>query len=347
MAEKLPFQKPVFISGEYGYHTFRIPAVIVSKEGTILAFCEGRRTSGSDHGDLDIVLRRSCDNGKTWTNPIIVYGEAGNITIGNPCPVVDQSTGTIWLPFCRDNNDVLITKSNDDGITWSEPIDITKDVKKSDWGWYATGPGVGIQIKYGPHKGRMVIPCDHREKMDDKWFMFSHVFYSDDAGKTWQLGGSVAIHTDECQLVELTDGRLLINMRNYWERTGGEAKKGDMRALSWSDDGGETWSELEFDEQLIEPICQASFIRYDKKLLLFSNPADKSNRINMTVRISCDEGESWPLSKSLYAGPSAYSCLTVLPDMSIGCLYECGEKSAYQTITFANFDLDWFSDKKE
>ena len=112
MSEELPVQKPIFVRGAYGYHTFRIPAVTVSKEGTILAFCEGRRTGGGDHGDLDIVLRRSIDNGKTWTNPIIVYGEAGNITIGNPCPVVDQNAGTIWLPFCRDNNDVLITIVN-------------------------------------------------------------------------------------------------------------------------------------------------------------------------------------------------------------------------------------------
>ena len=351
MAEKLPVQKPIFVRGTYGYHTFRIPAVTVSKEGTILAFCEGRRAGGGDHGDLDIVLRRSIDNGKSWTNPIIVYGEAGNITIGNPCPVVDQNTGAIWLPFCRDNSDVLITKSDDDGVTWSEPVDITKDVKNPDWGWYATGPGVGIQLKYGSYKGRLVIPCDHREEIDDKWFMFSHVFYSDDAGETWQLGGSVAIHTDECQVAELSDGKLLMNMRNYWERTGGEAEKGGMRALSWSSDGGETWSELEFDEELIESTCQASFIRYtdedqhDKNRLLFSNPATKSGRSNMTVRMSYDEGESWPVSQCLHAGPAAYSCLTVLPDMSIGCLYECGEENAYQTITFARFGLDWLTRK--
>ena len=179
--------------------------------------------------------------------------------------------------------------------------------------------------------------------------MFYHVFYSDDHGKTWEIGGSVAIHTDECQVVELSDGRLLINMRNYWERTGKDAEKGGMRAIAWSEDGGANWSEIQFDEELVEPVCQASFIRFtderrhDRNRLLFSNPADNKGRYLMTVRMSYDEGNSWDISQCLYAGPAAYSCLAVLPDMTIGCLYERGHSSAYEGTTFARFTLDWLS----
>jgi len=348
-AAKLPQETDVFVSGQQGYHTYRIPAVLVSNEDTLLAFCEGRKNSGSDHGDIDLMLKRSKDNGKTWSDQQIVYEEGGTaeITIGNPCPVVDKDTGTIWMPFCRDNNDVFVTSSNDDGVTWSKPRNITNAVRNPDWGWYATGPGVGIQLRHEPYKGRLVIPCDHREKIDGQWVMFSHVFYSDDHGETWKLGGSVEKHTDECQVVELSDGRLLINMRNYWGRSGNQPEKGGMRAIAWSKDGGETWSEIQFDETLIEPVCQASFIRYtdehhnDKNRLLFSNPASKNSRDNGTIRLSYDEGKTWAISKTLYHGGFAYSCLTVLPDMSIGCLYE---KDGYKKIIFARFSLDWLTD---
>jgi Neuraminidase (sialidase) len=351
-AAGLPEQVDVFVSGEDGYHTYRIPALLVSKEGTLLAFCEGRKTSASDHGDLDLVLKRSEDGGQTWSEQMIVYEEGGDaeITIGNPCPVVDQDTGTIWLPFCRDNDDVFITSSSDDGRTWSQPIEITSDVKKPGWSWYATGPGVGIQLKRGPHKGRLVIPCDHRETIDGKPVKVSNVFYSDDHGETWELGGSVKAHTDECQVVELTNGRLLINMRNYWGREGGDEAKGDMRAIAWSEDGGETWSDIEFDETLIEPVCQASFIRYtegNNNRVLFSNPASKETRHHMTVRLSYDEGETWPIAAVLNSGPSAYSCLTALPDGDIGCLYEGGIKGRYERITFARCRLEWLTGGRE
>jgi len=341
----------VFVSGQEGYHTFRIPSVIVTKEGTVLAFCEGRKTGGGDHGDLDLVLKRSHDSGKTWGSLELVYEEGGEakVTIGNPCPVVDQATGTIWLPFCRNNDDVLMTHSTDDGQTWSKPTDITADVKPTSWGWYATGPGVGIQLTQGAHQGRMVIPCDHREKAGGHDAMYSHVFYSDDSGRTWNLGGTLDKHTDECQVIELADGRLMLNMRNYWGRAGKVAEKGGMRAVSYSSDGGSTWSALEFHKALIEPICQASYLRYTspadegENYVLFSNPASTSKRHQLTVRLSEDEGRTWPTAAVLHEGPAAYSCLTVLPDKTIGCLYEGGKKSAYETIIFARFSLDWLS----
>jgi len=263
--------------------------------------------------------------------------------------VVDCETGTIWLPFCRDNRDVLITKSTDDGVTWSEPVDITKDVKKPDWGWYATGPGVGIQLRYGKYKGRLVIPCDHREEVAGKSTMHSHVIYSDDGGRAWELGGTSKRDTDECQVAELSDGTLLINMRNSWERDGKKLEGGGIRAIAWSKDGGETWSDIQFDSALIEPICQGSIIRYtdenrhDINRLLFSNPGSRKSRVNMTVRLSYDEGRTWPVSRSIHAGPCAYSCLETLPDMTVGCLYERGDGSPCEKITFARFTLEWLT----
>ena len=339
----------VFVSGQEGYHTFRIPALLTSKKGTLLAFCEGRKDGRGDHGNLDLVMKRSNDLGKTWSDLQIVYEEGGEkkITIGNPCPVVDQDTGTIWMPFCRDNDDVFMTYSKDDGKTWAKPYEITSDVKGKDWGWYATGPGVGIQLTREQYRGRLVIPCDHREKRDGKWIKLSNVFYSDDHGATWKLGGSVADHTDECQVVELHDGRLMINMRNYWDRDGGQKELGGKRAVAISNDGGETWQQHTFDSTLIESICQASFIKHSNDTfrrppLLFSNPAHTSRRRHMTVRMSMDDGKTWPVARLVYEGDAAYSCLAVLPDRSIGCLYE---KDGYKRITFAGFTLPWMEKK--
>ena len=178
----------------------------------------------------------------------------------------------------------------------------------------------------------------------------SHVFYSDDHGASWKLGGSVANHTDECQVVELSDGRLMINMRNYWAREGGQAQRGGQRTVAISSDGGESWEALRFDSTLIEPIFQASFLKHSADTFrpgpfLFSNPASASGRHHLTVRLSPDEGQTWPIQRLLHAGPSAYSCLTVLPDRSIGCLYEGGEQGAYERIIFARFTLNWLRGK--
>jgi sialidase-1 len=335
----------VFCSGTQGYHTFRIPSLIVSPRGTLLAFCEGRKTSRADDGDIDLVLSRSTDGGQSWGPLAIVHEEGGTkpITIGNPCPVVDQAAGTIWLPFCRDNDDVFVTSSADDGQTWSAPRDITNDVKQPEWGWYATGPGVGIQLRHGKHAGRLLIPCDHGQSVDGRRVMFSHVFYSDDHGRTWKLGGTVDRHTDECQVVELARGELLINMRNNWGREGMRSDRAAMRAIARSADGGATWSPLDFDPTLVEPICQASLIGIPRPdndeapVLVFSNPASKVARREMTVRLSFDAGHTWPDGKLIDAGPAAYSCLARLPDGRIGLLYE---RDNYRSIAFVVVPLE-------
>jgi sialidase-1 len=355
-----PQQVDVFVSGQDGYHTYRIPAVIVTKKGTVLAFCEGRKKGRSDAGDIDLLLKRSSDSGKTWSPQQVIWDDQDN-TCGNPCPVLDAHTGTIWLLLTwnlgadresqiitgksKDTRRVFVTCSKDDGRTWAPPKDITDQTKQKNWTWYATGPGVGIQLRQDKYKGRLVIPCDHIEAGTKKYF--SHVIYSDDQGKTWKLGGTTATDkVNECQVVELADGQLMLNSRNY-----DRAQK--YRAVSISKDGGMTWSKVKHDPMLIEPICQASFLRYtlggpeSRSRLLFSNPASKNARHQMTVRLSYDEGQTWPISRQLHSGAAAYSCLTVLPDATIGCLYEAGQKSPYEKIVFAQFTQDWLTDKKD
>ena len=266
----------LFTSGEHGYNSYRIPSIITTKKGTILAFCEGRKEPG-DAGDIDLLLRRSEDNGKTWSDQQIVWDDGPN-TCGNPCPVVDEETGVIWLLMTHNLGDdketeiikkeaqstrtAWVCKSEDDGKSCTKPVDITKSTKEPSWGWYATGPGVGIQIKFGPRKGRLVIPCDHSfDSPEGKvrggpYEYGAHVIYSDDHGESWQLGGTISPKVNECQVVELADGNgtLMMNMRSYFGR--------NRRTQSISYDGGETWTAPVDAEQLVGqlPVRPASFI---------------------------------------------------------------------------------------
>ena len=345
--------EPLFVSGQDGYNTYRIPALAVSTQGTVLAFCEGRKSGEGDSGNIDLLVKRSTDHGKTWGAQQVVRDDAGN-TCGNPCAVVDRDTGAIWLlttwnlgddhegkiiaRTSKDTRRVFVTCSADDGKTWDAPREITADVKLTNWTWYATGPGSGIQIEYGSHKGRLVIPCDHIEA-DTKHY-YSHIIYSDDHGGSWKLGGSTPEHrVNECEVVELAGGKLMLNMRNY----DGSKKS---RQVAVSEDGGLTWKDQRFDEALIEPICQAAIERYrwpdptNRGVILFSNPASRSDRDNMAVRASFDEGQTWPVARVLHAGPSAYSDLAVLANGQIACLYEGGQASRYQSIVFAGFPLE-------
>ncbi len=330
-AKRLPRQTPLFVAGRDGCHTYRIPALVRTNSGVLLAFCEGRRKSAADHGDVDLVLKRSFDRGATWTPMQVVYDD-GDHTIGNPCPVVDRETGRVWLPFCRDNDRVFVTYSDDDGATWARPREITKDVKKPSWKWYATGPGHGIQLR----SGRLLIPCDHRDAGLKDYPMRSHVIYSDDHGATWRLGGVLDSQTNECVAVETADGRVYLNMRSYAGK--------HRRAVAWSDDGGLTWTPVELDDQLVEPVCQASAARVAPGLVLFSNPAS-TKRMNLTVRVSRDECKTWSAGQVLWPGPSAYSDLCVAAEDSVCCLYERGLTSPYEQIVFAQFGLEWAADE--
>lgn len=324
----------VFRSGEEGYHTFRIPALLVTKKGTVLAFCEGRKNSRRDTGDIDLVLKRSGDNGKTWSR-IQVVADHGPDTIGNPCPVEDRKTGTVWLPLTGNpghstqkqilagtgTRTMWMSRSDDDGVTWREPVEITAAVKDAWWTWCAAGPGNSIQLK----SGRLLVPCDYSAAGSS--LEHSYVFYSDDHGRTWRRGGELPEGTGEAQAAELADGSVIINMRSGRHQ----------RLVARSRDGGLTWSDVTADATLIEPGCQGSLIAY-KGRLLFSNPA-ALERVRMTVRVSRDGGRTWTAGKVLHEGPSAYSSLAALRDRRVGCLYERGEGHAYATIAFSEFSI--------
>jgi sialidase-1 len=345
--------QPLFVAGENGYHSYRIPALTTTSKGTLLAFCEGRKEGRGDAGNIDIVLKRSTNGGRTWSEQQVIWDDGGN-TCGNPCPVVDEATGAIWLVMThnlgadkegdiirkksREPRSIWVAKSTDDGRSWSQPQNITATTKKDEWGWYATGPGTGIQIQHGPHKGRLVIPCDH--SYDDAagkvaggpYEYGSHIIYSDDHGQTWQIGGVIRPKMNECQLVETAapEGSLLMNLRSYLGH--------GCRAQSRSNDGGLTWSAPEDAPTLPDPVCQASIIRYSwpgtqtPGRLLFLNAADSSKRRNMTLKSSLDEGRSWTTIQTLHAGPAAYSSLTVTRKGDVVCLYEAGEKGPYEKI---------------
>jgi sialidase-1 len=348
-------QLDVFVSGKEGYRTFRIPAIVVSNKGTVLAFCEGR-TSG-DSGDINMVLKRSTDGGKTFGPLQVIWDDAKN-TCGNCCPVVDRKTGTIHLLMTwnlgsdhegriiagtsKEPRRPYITSSTDDGKTWSKPRDLSATCRDADWGWYATGPGVAIQLTRGKHKGRLVCPANHSNKKYKDHNYASHVIYSDDGGKSWKKSEAIRPGCNEAQVVELVDGTLMMNMRSY--------KPHGTRAISTSSDGGATWSKIFSQKDLPDSTCQASILRYtakdaggDKNRLLFANPPQARGRHGITVKLSCDEGKTWGVSRMIYKGSSAYSCLTILPDKSIGLLYE---RDGYAKITLASFTLDWLTGGK-
>ena len=334
-------------------NNFRIPAIIVTKKNTVLAFAEGRE--GGDSGDIDILLKRSFDNGQTWENQIIVWDDRKN-TCGNPCPVIDQTNGRIFLFMTwnlgTDSEDKIIKKestdtrhpymsySDDDGVTWSKPVNLTTTCKNPSWGWYATGPGVGIQLQSPKYKNRLVIPCNNSydtenetEAVREGHGYGAHVLLSDDGGLNWRISEIITPGCNESQVMETNDGVLIMNMRSY--------NRKNCRAISRSDDGGETWSEIEHDPQLVESVCQAGLFKYgsfgDETLLLFSNPASPFNRTHMTMKTSFDDGASWSNAKLIYEGPSAYSSITKLPNGNIGLFFEAGDKNPYEKMVFLSF----------
>ncbi len=360
-------QTLLFENGTDGYRQYTTPTLVTTTSGAILAICEGRNSDpkvmGGDSGDIDLVLRKSLDDGQTWA-PLRVVVRTGPDTDGNAAPVVDRDTGTIWLLFCKNFADgpedmiiegkaprtVWITSSRDDGETWAEPKEITDDVKDPSWTWYATGPCHGIQLK----SGRLVVSCDHVKGVASGYHDvessvavlgasgYSHVIYSDDHGESWHIGGSAQAGTNESVAVETSEGALYLNCRNY---VGSR-----RRAYAWSYDGGLTFSETGYDDALPEPICEASAIRFtdaethDKNRVLFSNPASSSRRERMTVRISYDECRTWSTGKVLHQDHAAYSDLCIAADFTICCLFDRGEGSSYEGLALARFDLEWLTD---
>lgn len=341
-------RETVFEKGENGFNTYRIPAIVRTNNGTLLAFAEARKNSGGDTGDIDLVLKRSLDGGETWGEIITVWDDGANVC-GNPAPVVDSKTGRIVLAMTWNNGKdkereirenkgidtrrVFVTYSDDDGLSWAEPVEITAATKKPEWTWYATGPCHAIQIE----SGRIIVPCNHGNIVNGKSTgTTSHLIYSDDIGKTWHIGAMAPVG-NESTVAELSNGDILLNMR---KNNKGEWQAGTCRIAIKSNDEGMTFGEPFVMKDLVEPICNASMINYapggrKTKKILFSNPADSLKRVNMTLQVSKNKGRTWKKVCTLTKGPSAYSDLCVMPDGSVTVLYECGEKSPYETISFS------------
>ncbi len=346
----------IFVGGTAGYYGYRIPALLVTQKGTVLAIAEGRPKSIADVGGNDLVLRRSTDGGRTWS-PIQVIAEDGPNSLNTPCIVQDRRSGRIILFYHKypqgshERNlpagtvdkkalRAMMLTSDDDGQTWSKEIDLTELLKGPTITFLSSGPGIAIQLRRGPHAGRILMPSQQREgKKPAELF----AIYSDDGGKTWVHGQTAANPTEkgfgsEVQAVELRDGRVMLNARN------GQGNK--VRKITVSADGGNTWAPLRDDPTLIEPVCQGSIFRYSDPLdggrsrILFCNPACATARRNGTVRLSYDEGQTWPISRVLAPGEFGYCCLASLPDGTILCLFE---REGWKTICLARFTLEWIT----
>jgi len=315
-----------------GYALFRIPALVKSKKGTLLAFAEGRMcgTCG-DGGDINLVVKRSTDGGKTWGDMIVIWDDAGN-TCGNPVPIVDNETGVIHLLMSWNNTRAFVTSSADDGLTWATPAEITNTVKGVGWSWYGTGPVHGIQVSEGVNKGRLLAPTYASVNVNGVVKSYSFSVYSDDHGKTWNKGALTKQgDVGECAVAETNNG-LLLNMRSAAV---------NARVLATSTDGGINWSDVVIKPELTDPKCQASMISFKQNnswTLLQSNAASQT-RTNMTIKMSADDGETWPKSYNVFYGASAYSDMALLDDENVGLIFENGDKSPYDRIYFKRIPL--------
>lgn len=337
--------------GQDGVHTYRIPAMATSNDGTLLAVYDVRRDNSGDlQGDIDVGLNRSTDGGETWKPMQIIMdmGEWGGRPenengIGDPAILVDRNTGTIWVAALwihgypdthawfssrqgmepEETGQFMLVKSEDDGQTWSEPINITHQIKQPEWHLLLMGPGNGITMS----DGTLVFAAQYKDENEMPW---SSIVYSSDGGENWIIGEPVRSNTTEAQVVETEEGTLMINMRD---------NRGGARAVYITSDMGKSWQEHASSRQALpEPVSMASLIRsnpegsgYDHNYLLFSNPNSTAARVNMSIKLSKDYGETWPSEYQILLDENrgfGYSSLTMVDDETVGILYE-GERSLY------------------
>lgn len=358
----------LWAGGVGGYQIYRIPGILVTKRGTILAYAAARRElDRGDWSDTDIVLRRSTDGGRTWAPSRRIAGD-GHGTTDNPVAIVDRETGSIHFLFQKDYARCYYMRSDDNGRSFSPPVDITYvfDQFRRQYDWHVIAPGVGHAIQL--RSGRLLVPV---------WMSLGKLMghnirahrpsaiatiYSDDHGRTWKRGEIILDNSatipnpSESMAVQLADGRVMLNIRN-------ESKR-HRRVVEISPDGISHWSAPRFDDQLFDPICAASIVRYsthppdDRNRILFANPDSEDfpgsgpktfrARRNLTIRMSYDEGRTWPVKRVLDPGPSGYSDLAVGPGKTIDCIYESGKAQDHEfsgaRIVVVQFKLGWLLD---
>lgn len=357
----------VFKGGQEGHAIYRIPAIIDLPNGELIAFAEGRVNGSDDFGDVNLVMKRSSDQGKSWSG-IQTLLDFDSLQAGNPAPVVDlfdpnHPKGVIYLFYNTGNNheydirmnrgvrEVWMMKSFDLGKSWEKPENITLQVHKpnnpdfnpeyknpADWRHYANTPGHAFQFKNGKFKGRIYVAANHSVGNPQENFAEyqAHGFFTDDHGKSFQVSESIQFPgSNESIAAELSSDRMIMSIRN---------QKGDIRSriLAFSSNGGQSWDEAYFEENLPDPVCQGSILdlgmKDGKTILAHSNNANETDRNQLTVKISFDEGKTWELTIPIdYTGdPSklpwtAYSDLVKLGENSLGIIYE---RDNYQEIIF-------------
>ncbi len=357
----------LFSAGDNGYSAYRIPAIAVTPQGTVLVAAEGRRDGRGDWGHIDLFYRRSMDSGKTWEPARLLVSQANlpagfranpamakdqdrdsGFTISNATWIADRDSGRTLFMFCVEYMRCFIVESDDGGLTFSKPREITgafdgfRARDNYNWRVIATGPGHGEQLA----SGRLVVPvwistADGRNPHHPS---VCGTIYSDDGGRTWHAGDIAAGRNDgvvdpsETVVVEVAPGKVMLNIRNE--------SPGNRRAQVWGADGATGWSEPEFQQDLWEPVCMASIVRLRDGSLAFSNPATLDpvpsrphavgrQRQNLGIRVSHDQGRSWSTPLVLEAGPSAYSDLALAPDGTLLCFYEHGTNGPYEAMSVA------------
>jgi sialidase-1 len=379
-----PFLEKIdlFKAGEGGYKVYHIPGIVVTAKGTVLAWCEARQ-KGGDWDQIEILLRRSTDDGLTWSEPRKIADVPGpktknpfslvmknvdprDVTYNNPVLIADRD-GTVHMLFCLEYMRCFYQRSTDDGVSWSTPVEITGTFeafrKDYDWKVLATGPDHGIQIA----NGRLVVPVwmstgtggnAHRPSV-------TATIFSDDQGKTWRASEIAVpcteewINPNETVAIELADGRVMLNVRSE--------SKAHRRLVTTSADGATGWSTPKFDDALLEPICMGSIVRLSteqsggRDRMLFSNPDNLAradgkeepgknrDRRNVSIKLSYDEGATWAVSKPVEPAWSAYSDLAVTKAGTILCFYGRAEKAGFagDRLTVARCNLEWLTDGKD
>lgn len=348
--------------GQDKVDTYRIPGLVTTNLGTLISVYDIRYNGSADlQADIDVGMGRSTNGGQSWEpmKTIIDMGTYNGLPqnqngIGDPCVLVDRATNTLWVAGLwvnglpnqtawngskpglkpEETGQFILVKSEDDGVTWSQPINITTQCKLPEWNLFFQGPGRGITLS----DGTLVFPAQFK---DAQKVPYSTLIYSRDHGKTWSVGTGAKSNTTESQVVQLADGSLMLNMRDDRNRT----EKGDQngRAVAITRDLGQTWSvHSSSNSALPESNCMASLIAAKVKVngiptdvLFFSNPNDKVSRAHMTIKASLDQGVSWPVAYQVELNSNdsyGYSCLTMVNDTTLGILYEGTKELYFQEI---------------